>query len=447
VIELIKEFPRKRDSMSKKVSKDLFVGFYGYSPVCTISDDTKLFNVGDLSKDYLRYSPSFLVSESFKNELKRLRLQSRTLRQYTPPIDQFTNDGYIEWAKSFEAGEISSDSNWILSKIKSNPSWSNLDKFNSLKYILSDFWSVYRNLKDRKVKRSSTIFRFIELNEFFGRADENQTLKDFLESDDKIEEACKNFIYRDYGDSSLKLSPKYDDYRFMDFDKNLPATARKLFLEMNKKDLSKVILDRESNQLKNTHNSKTGSLVFIKDFIDRALNPIVVKKRAILSDKEIRDEFMLKVVSDTKYWKDSLGDLELRSRIMAASSLVYEAYSRQPQAVEFLSYLISNDLLEDYNPKKLFAIMLCGSNTNYWISRSSAYDARQVLMDKTDSGEININVVLELMSKIVIEELPIISGANVDWSLFNGDIHADWLYNMFNTVSNSVTIPYNFKQI
>lgn len=420
----------------------LFESFYGFDKEWVIPEDIRSVRVYDLAnnpKDY-RYQ-TIRVTPQAEKILKKQVSWNQLLR-YTVPVDGYTDEDFLKWAKDSENENAAMFGSWHMSRFMNKT----LVAGSHLEQLVRKFFTTPNGRhKKTDLKRDEKAFRLIELNEFFARAKENQTLKNFLETDDKIEDFCKSFTYNNYGASSKNLLST--DYKFMRFNKHFSIKARKIILDLTKEELQKVILQRNTNPLKNTPYENTGSFSFIKDFIDHALGKTTLVQRNVLPHNEIQEAFTLNLIKDYNYWKNSPENISVHKRLQSAGSLIEEVYDKNKCSQEFLTYLVEKDLIKKYNPKETIAILIGACNIRYWVSKTSGKDIREIAMEKSDNEEISMYSLLEFISYIICNDLDAVSGVNFDWASFNGEVPADWSYSLFPTVKSREPRFYNFDRI
>lgn len=381
--------------------KKVFSEWYGYDKIVN-EPMTKYSNI-DLG--YMRTGHGGVVNHYLTPEgAEAIKALPREIREmmasaWYAESDGLTADDFTAWVVSGErADKNASWRNWRQQRVfRQNPSLKNHHWFGR---IIGAFFN-YR-------KRSDRIFRIIEINEFLNSASDDQTLENFLETDQNYQAKCKNLEFTIYSEASEKLiSREFDIPKFLKFGAGCSLPVRNKLLKLNRSEFEKV-LNWEKNDYYSS-SSTDASPDFVDLFISAALGKaekITVKE---MTGKEVKNVIMAEFLSGSpEFWTNLSAK---RSLTDAVAMVVDELNKLLFHEVEFtrnFSYLISTGVLSKLSPLEVIALTLGYNKSARWAAPNKGETTLEIATKMMVEKKLDPEFFAKLVSYIVINNLDLI---------------------------------------
>jgi hypothetical protein len=411
----------------------LFADWYGYTK--TVKEAKTVFSTHDLGHTdprtfvgiaYLYISPK--VAEIIKNlpkEEKGLAIAARY-----PACDGYTDEDFKNWLdrddRPFDYPRLPWREQVALernSSIKQNY-W--------LGQLLRSFFSYN--------SRSERIFRIIELNEFIHRAKENQTLKDFLETDTSYQDKCRSLEITVYTDDSKRLFSNEDTMpKFLKFGENSSLKIKEQLLKLTRVELEKV-LDWENNPFL-SKSASDASLPFVMQFIKAAFGEVKKAPITELSKRDMKNAVMSAFLSGSQSFWDSLGT---RKDVSLSTETVIDELRRIDfNAAEMkrnFSYLIHTGILNKLSPVEVIAVTLGYEKPARWAEKNKLEPTLELATQMMIDEKLDPEFFARLVAYVIINNLDLIS---LDEEFLENDfkdIPMSWAYNIISKSKQKRTL-------
>lgn len=399
--------------------------WYGYDKGVTA--DLKKYNGDDLNFPYSRGGNNryheFMLSETLYKKIKR-DYPSESRREaalhYFAESDGFTDQDYIEWFAKHEkeSKEACILYNWrTFNAIVLNPDFGSEYTF---RHLLSDFFSI-------KKKRDDRILRIIELNEFIHRADDNQTLEDFLLTDSSYTDKCKNLILKKYSSTSEELYSSFIP-QFLHFGSKVNMKTRTLLLELTKEEFLKVV-DYKKNPYYDIGRKDTYTLEYAKTFIKAALGEIETVEFEELDSLAVSNQIYMRIMSAPRsYWETLQHKHKLDSVLEEIQAELRRCSLGSVSFKRNFAHLLSTGALDSLTPEEIIAVVIGYEKSHRWSETPKGKSTLEVITELVQAKKLNAEFIAKLIAHIIINDKhPVSVELEFDWDSVK-EMPVEWAY-------------------
>lgn len=275
--------------------KEVFKGGYGYDKQIR---NHKAEEVGwsSLEEYEKRLDKHFSLNEITKVKFKKVQyvipkeifevISSKkefagSVISYAPPIEGFSESDFLKFIEEYPKDYIYINNYRTTLAVRGTE----LERFNNHNRIwgeyLDRFFSPSYTYTDQKVinneGRNYSIFRMIELNEFYHRSKNNETLQEYLQRDSKhVKKFCENLLLKRHSEISSDLI--YSWIGYTDFEN---SEIYDLLLTINSEQLGRLL-----NYLTNVFKNST---VAASNLLENDFNKLIFKYLKKCLEPELTD--------------------------------------------------------------------------------------------------------------------------------------------------------------
>lgn len=350
---------------------------------------------------------------------------------YYAPCDGYTDNDYIEWAKSLKQAQ----SQYYYDRWRAQKALGLNSHFTEYKFssIITDFFSSYS-------KRTDRIFRMIELNEFAHRGADKQTFEDFLLTDEKYAKACRSMSLLNYSKISEDLYKT--DVKFLEFGTKVGAKTKDLLLALNREEMVKV-LDYEANPFYSKSRSDTYTYQYAKLFIEAA---IVGAERLTITDltsAQVSEEIFKRLLSTQRHFWESISRNHSLSHVLSLIKDEFDKCSTNNESFQRnFAYFVKSGALEELSPKDLVAVVLGFDKPHRWIENSKSKTSIEIITEMVHAKKVSADQIIRLIAFIIINnKQPIAVPSDFEWGDMT-DMPDQWMYEMIPKSNKKVTLQH-----